>query len=182
MLLHRPVHSAWPDHDPIPPLTVVLDHAARCLTTVEVAILLESAWNQRAFTADEVRRVIAGLPLQHRRALHRVRRDAESGTETAVRWWLESLGVRVRPQVALTGVGRVDLLVGSSWVIECDSRQFHALEQQYRRDRDRDLVLRSRGYSVTRLTWEQVFLRWEDTQAMLLRIIRRGDHHRRISC
>ena len=40
----------------------------------------------------------------------------------------------------------------------------------------RDLYLTSRGYRVTRLSWEQVFVRWEETREMLLAILRRGEH------
>ena len=66
-----------------------------------------------------------------------------------------------------------DLLVGRSWVIECDGREFHDDPLSYDADRARDLYLMSRGYRVTRLSWEQVFLRWEETQTMLLAILRR---------
>ena len=61
-------------------------------------------------------------------------------------------------------------------MIECDSREFHDDPLSYDADRARDLDLTSRGYRVTRLSWEQVFLRWEETQAMLLAILRRGEH------
>ncbi|MFC0673035.1 hypothetical protein [Brachybacterium hainanense] len=52
--------------------------------------------------------------------------------------------------------------------------------RRYDEDRDRDLYLRSLGYHVTRLTWEQVSLRWPQTELMLLRILRRGEHRRRL--
>lgn len=72
----------------------------------------------------------------------------------------------------------MDLLVGESWVIECDSREFHDDPLSYDRDRQRDLLLTVRGYLVTRLSWEQVFLRWEETEQMLLAILRRGEYRR----
>ena len=94
-----------------------------------------------------------------------------------MRWWMESRRFPVRPQVLFPeGRRRMDLLVGKSWVIECDSREFHDDPLSYDVDRARDLYLASRGYRVTRLSWEQVFLRWEETQAMLLAILRRGEH------
>ena len=93
-----------------------------------------------------------------------------------MRWWLESLTVPVRAQVQIGQVGRVDLLIGRSWIIECDSRAFHDNPKQYSADRSRDLALQSYGYRVTRLTWQQVFVTWPATQKMLLTILRRGTH------
>ena len=177
-ILHAPVLRSWPDHDPVPDLPLVLSHAARCLDTVDTAILLESAMNTGRLLQEDAYALIAGWPERLRRALHRVDPRAESGTETKVRWWLESLRIPVRPQVWIPDVGRVDLLVGESWVIECDSRTFHGTETQYHLDRSRDLRLRARGFTVTRLTWEQVFLNWEHTKHMLLAVIRRRDHRR----
>lgn len=178
-ILHAPVLRAWPDHDPVPALPLVLEHAARCLSTINAAILIESALQQRQLDAGGLADLLARLPFDLRMSLSRVDGRSESGTETAVRWWLESIGVRVAPQVVLPGVGRVDMLVGANWVIESDSRRFHDSDEQYHRDRARDLALRARGYTVTRLTWEQVFLRWGETRRMLLAIIRRRDHRRR---
>ncbi|WP_010550254.1 hypothetical protein [Brachybacterium paraconglomeratum] len=86
--------------------------------------------------------------------------------------------LRVRSQAQLLPDVRVDLLIGTNWVIECDSRRFHDDPTQYREDRRRGLTLSSRGYRVTRLTWEQVFLDWSRTSAMLLEMLRRRDHRR----
>lgn len=177
-VLHAPVLRAWPDHDPVPALPLVLNHAARCLSTSSAAILFESALHQGKLGYNELPRLLAELPFDRRTALSRVDGRAESGTETAVRWWLKSQGVRVEPQVTIPGVGRVDLLVGANWVIECDSRSFHTADEHYHRDRERDLALRALGYVVTRLTWEQVFLRWGETRHMLQHVIRRRDHRR----
>lgn len=179
-ILHNPVMRAWPDLDPVPELALVLQHAGRCLRTVEAAILLESALNRGLIGRHEVRDVLAGLPRRRRVELSRVDGRSESGTETRVRWWLESHRVPVRVQVVVHGVGRVDLLVGESWIIECDSWEFHGEGERYHRDRARDLRLRALGYTVTRLTWEQVFLDWESTSAFLGSVLRRRDHHRRL--
>lgn len=178
LLLHGPALRSWPSHDPVPDLPLALDHAARCLPTVQAAILFESALERRRLRRNQAERIIAGLPFRARRDLTRIRDDAGSGTETRVRWWFEARRVRVRSQVVIPGVGRVDLVVGSSWVIECDSREFHDSDDAYERDRTRDLALRTRGYVVTRLTWKQVFLAWADTEARLLAALRRGEHLR----
>lgn len=176
VVLHRPRLRTWPDDDPVPDLLLVLDHAARCLPTVKAAILIESALNQGKLTRPGLSQLLEGLPQKHRTPLSRVRSDAQSGTETAVRWWLEGRSVRVRTQVQLAPRIRVDLLVGTNWVIECDSRRFHDDPGSYLEDRRRDLALASRGYRVTRLTWEQVFLEWEATERMLRSMLLRREH------
>lgn len=179
LVLHGPQLRTWPDKDPVPALDLVLEHAGRCLPAVKAAILLESALNQGQLSTAEAERIVASLPFHAARALSRVRSDAESGTETAVRWWFESRGVPVRSQVRFPdGVRRMDLLVGQSWVIECDSREHHTESKRYEEDRARDLYLSQHGYDVTRLSWRQVFLTWSTTEASLLAILSRGEHRR----
>ncbi|WP_394214829.1 hypothetical protein [Brachybacterium vulturis] len=178
---HGSEMRSWPDQDPVAELSLTLEHAVRCLSVPDAAILLESALNRRSISRHGVRRVLAALPAARRAQLNRVTPLAESGTETAVRWWLESLHVPVTPQVQIPGVGRVDLQLGASWIIECDSVRFHDNPEQYHRDRARDLRLQARRYMVTRLTWEQVFLDWEETKSQLLQILRRRDHCRPIA-
>lgn len=178
LILHSPRLRAWPGTDPVPDIRMSLDHAVRCLPTLKAAILIESALNTGALDGPGLRSLLDGLPKRARGALSRVRSDAQSGTETAVRWWLEERCVRVRSQVRLLPGVRVDLLLGENWVIECDSRTFHDDPSQYHRDRRRDLTLSARGYRVTRLTWEQVFLDWERTSRMLQTMLRRREHRR----
>lgn len=175
---HGPALRTWPSAHPVPDLSLVLEHAARCLPLSQAATLFESALDRKELAPREAERVISALPQRLRRGLARIRSDAGSGTETTVRWWFESLGVAVSTQVSIAGVGRVDLLLGQSWVIECDSREFHDNPEQYARDRARDLALQALGYRVTRLTWKQVFVTWASTQERLLSILRRADHHR----
>lgn len=178
LVLHAPVMRRWPDRDPVPVLPLILEHAARCLPVVQAAVLIESALNLRRLSGSELENLLRSLPLRTRRQLARVRNDAQSGSETRVRWWFESRHVPVRAQVQLHPRIRVDLLVGATWVIECDSRRHHDDPAGYAADRERDLVLTALGYHVTRLTWEQVNLHWERTEVLLLQILHRRDHRR----
>lgn len=179
LVLHGPELRAWPDDDPVPELGLVLEHAGRCLPPVKAAVLFESALHRRLIDRGGVEEVLEHLPRDARRALSRVRSDAESGTETAVRWWFESRGIAVRPQMRFPhDARRADLLVGRSWIIECDSREFHDDPLSYAEDRGRDLYLESLGFRVTRLSWEQVFLGWDLTEKRLRTILARGEHRR----
>jgi very-short-patch-repair endonuclease len=178
VLVHAPVFRTWPDHDPVPDVDVVIAHAARCQSVESVAVLLESALNAKKLTLRRAHELVADLPNRTARALDDLHTDAQSGTETMVRRWFEARGVVVRSQVQIAQVGRVDMLVGTNWIIECDSRQYHTGEEQYAKDRARDLAAMSLGYKVTRLTWSQVVMHWEETEARLEKILRRRDHRR----
>jgi very-short-patch-repair endonuclease len=178
VLVHAPVLRGWPDHDPVPDVDVVIAHAARCQSTESVAVLLESALNSKKLTLARARALVADLPSRMARSLRHLHTDAQSGTETMVRRWFEARGVTVRSQANIPEVGRVDMLVGTNWIIECDSRQYHTGEEQYAKDHARDLAAASRGYRVTRLTWSQVVMQWKQTEARLEKSLRRRDHHR----
>ncbi|MEL4356596.1 MULTISPECIES: endonuclease domain-containing protein [unclassified Luteococcus] len=100
---------------------------------------------------------------------------AESGTESLTRLRLQRHGVLLQTQVQIGQIGRVDLLVGERLIIEVDSRAHHTGEENYRKDRERDLQLRALGYIVVRLTYEQVMYRWDEVEPLILAMIRRGD-------
>src|SRR5699024_12821697 len=98
LLLHRPLLTAWPDHDPVPVLDLVLVHAAHFLPIRKAAVLFDSAIQRGKLTLADAKAIVASLPVRLRRPLSRLRPDAESGTETLVRWWLESRRLQVTPQ------------------------------------------------------------------------------------
>lgn len=181
MLRHLPEPRAWPDDEPLAPLATTLRHAVSCVGVADAAILFESAWNLKLLDMAEIASILLTLPKRYRRPLMRLRSTAESGTETRVRWWFEARGIAVRSQVRVPVVGRVDLLVGQGWVIECDSRAHHTGTERYAEDRRRDLELRRLGYLVTRLTWDQVFLAGASTRTALWEILQRGEHRRDLS-
>ncbi len=158
-------------------LPIALQHAAHCVSAETVAIMLESALEKRALTVQQVADILEMLPERVRRRIGRVSPLAGSGSETRVRRYLQAKGVTVREQVHIQGVGRVDLLVGEKLIIECDSSAHHDTVTGYHTDRHRDLQAHLQGYRVLRLTWEQVWLRWDETKAALDALIR-GRIHR----
>lgn len=101
---------------------------------------------------------------------------AESGSETRVRLFLRGSRVKVREQVHIPTVGRVDLLVGANLIIECDSVAYHSSPEQYREDRCRDIAARRLGYDVMRLSYEQIWSSWEETKEVLRASIRLRKH------
>jgi len=140
---------------------------------VETAlIVLESACNLGLVSERTVAGLIAECSARRARHLAWFDPRSESGSETRVRLFLVRRGYKVRPQAVIPGVGRVDLLVGESLIIECDSHAHHTGETNYRGDRRRDLSATADDYRVVRLTWEQCFLTWPTTTSLLLTHLR----------
>jgi very-short-patch-repair endonuclease len=114
-----------------------------------------------------------------RRLLGRVDGKAESGTETIVRTLLRARGVKLRTQVAIDGVGRVDFVIGDRLVVEVDGRRWHDSESQFERDRARDAALVARGYVVMRFSYMRVMSQLDEVEREILAVIRAGEHLRR---
>ena len=172
---HRYLRS-WPDDGPLLPVRYALEHAAHCVDPEDLAILLESAANSGLLPLQEIGALVAGLPGRTRRAIGTVCPWAQSGTETRVRRFVARLGARVAPQPSLLPDEFMDMLVGELLVIECDSRRHHEDPEADANDRRRDQELVRRGYTVLRLTWEDVMLTWDRTQDLLRKIIAAERH------
>jgi very-short-patch-repair endonuclease len=101
---------------------------------------------------------------------------AESGIETLVRLALRRHRVRVRSQVVVPGVGRVDFLVGERLIIEADGYDWHGGRAEFERDRERDRELVRRGYVVIRASYHQVTTDLDAIVGAALDVIRRREH------
>ncbi|MCF8611483.1 hypothetical protein L5G28_15150 [Gordonia sp. HY285] len=97
-----------------------------------------------------------------------------------VRLRLRAPNLKVRPQVYIPGVGKVDFVVGRSMLIEVDGFEYHAAPHAFENDRLRDLHARALGYDPIRLTYTQVVHQWSVVGSLLAEMIRRGDHQRRL--
>lgn len=152
--------------------------ASRCCSAEELVVVLDSVVNLGLLSAEQVGALLASSPVRVRRAVALMDR-AESGTETLARLRLRARGLEVRPQVAVAGVGRVDLLVNGWLVVEADSIAHHTSLEDYRNDRRRDRRLVAMGYVVVRLTHHDVVGDWAATEEDLVAIARRGRHRPR---
>lgn len=139
-------------------------------------IVAESAVHLGRLSLDDARAALAHTPRLDRGQLDWLA-PAESGSETRVRLFLRQSRVPVRAQQFVPEVGRVDLLVGDSLIIECDSAAHHG-ETNYEADRRRDLRARNLGYDTLRLSYQQIWNEWKSTTASLYRIIRQRRHLR----
>ncbi|MCT1867190.1 endonuclease domain-containing protein [Dermabacter sp. p3-SID358] len=156
-----------------------LIEAVRCGSPEQAFIVLESALAKRLITEDSSARILAGASKRKAQKIGTPRSLSDSGTESALAFRLTRKNIKFRQQVAIEDVGRVDILIGNSLVIELDSWEFHDADRTaYHRDRARDAVLTARGYTVVRLTYEHVFFKWEKYEQLLDEFIRNGLHTR----
>jgi very-short-patch-repair endonuclease len=134
--------------------------AVACLDTVRTLFGYEDA---------DLRRLVQSGPLADRLLVARSQSGSDAGTESVVRQRLARCGVSVEQQVAIAGVGRVDMVVtGTRIVIEVDGRGFHSREDSFENDRRRDAQLAALGYVVIRLSFAQVFGNWAVCERVVL--------------
>lgn len=138
-------------------------------------IVLESALQLRRISYDQAKH-LASLVQKKKMATYRfLDRGAQSGSETRVRLFFQRRGVSVHTQNR-TAPGWVDLLVGNSWIVECDGREFHDSTSAFETDRERDLSNTAAGYLTTRLSYHQIWHEWESTKQRLSAILHRRRH------
>ena len=153
-----------------------LADAVQCQPEEYAVVVIDSALNKGLVTMRELEAAFTRLPRRYARALRRADARSESGIETLVRMRLRALGIRVSVQVRIARVGRVDLVIGDRFVIECDSREWHTGAERYHADRNRDRKLIGLNYLPMRITYEMVMFDWPETERVILRRIAQRDH------
>lgn len=153
-----------------------MGHVIQCASTEAAIVALDSALNRGLTTWTNVTEVC-----QSRKPslLQLLDPASESGIETLARLRLRRLRIRVRSQVVIDGVGRVDLLVGDRLVLEMDGRAWHDRPGDFESDRRRDRALVSMGYLVMRASYAQVMGEWASIESQILSLVRDRRHLRR---
>ncbi len=169
--------SAWREHEsPIEEINDAIRQIILCCSRETAIIVIDSALNRGMTTRPDLGRVLDSLPAGHREILALVDARSESGLETICRLRLTSLGLRVRTQVRVAEVGRVDLIIGDRLVIEADGREWHEGSVAFETDRARDLTLLRKGYVVIRLSYTQIMTEWALVEASIRALIELGEH------
>jgi very-short-patch-repair endonuclease len=148
----------------------------QCAEYEDAVASIDSALNRRQLSLTEFSGIVDATSSLGSRALSDIDGGSESGLETLARLRLRALNLRVRTQVAIAGVGRVDLVVGDRIVVETDGAMWHADAETFARDRARDLALMHRGYHVIRLTYAQVMFEWAAVELAIVAMVGRGEH------
>lgn len=133
-----------------------LEHATRCLSPRELLAVTDAARAKGLVTREEL--VFTGRRARRWGEWLRERSDAraESMLESFARLELVEAGFRVQPQVWLPGAGRVDFLVNGAVVVETDGRDFHLRDEDFVKDRRRDVALQLLGLDVLRFAYVDV--------------------------
>ncbi|WP_378146071.1 endonuclease domain-containing protein [Cnuibacter sp. UC19_7] len=152
--------------------------AVRCQSMFDAVATLDSVLNRGLMTRSQLLDALTPLPQRHRDLLTLTDGSAQSGLETKVRLGLRYRRVKVRSQVWIPGLGRVDLLVGDRLIIEVDGYQTHGTPAGFQEDRRRDREAASQGYIVLRFTYWDVCYDWERCLEAILDIVRRDGHRR----
>lgn len=131
-------------------------------------IVLESAVEKGLLTPSAAKVLIADAPRARQLRLQHFTPGSGSGSETRVRLFLQRRNVPLTPQARIPSVGRVDLLVGNSLIIECDSAAHHTSRQNREEDYRRDLAAWALGYRTLRLSYSQIWHTWHETSEVLI--------------
>ncbi len=171
----HPPNPSWPDH-PLDGIDAALRIACTNHPDEELAVVLDSILHTRLRTRPELHALLDGHSGRTKRLVALADAGAESALESVVRHRLTSCGIAVRTRVRIPDLGRVDMLLGRSLLLETDGYAFHADRESFREDRRRDRVALALGYSVIRLTWEQVFSSWSEVFADISAIVSTRRH------
>lgn len=147
-----------------------------CESPERVVAAVDSAIRLGILSPNQWWNEIEGLPRRLRRLLGRIDARSESIIESIVRFRLRMLGITCQLQVRISGVGRVDILIGKRLVIELDGHEYHSSPERFEADRERDAKLSVRGYRVLRFSYHLVMNQWALVRAAILASIARGDH------
>lgn len=146
---------------------VALVQLAACQGDEAFFVALESAWNQGLLTRKDRDWIRGQVPARIRLLVDLARGDSESGLESLVRLRLFRLGLLVRAQVPVHGVGRVDFLIGQL-IIEVDGRANHDGYSRRHKDLIRDADATAQGFRVLRFDYAMVMYDWPRVVAAIL--------------
>ncbi|HEY4226396.1 MAG TPA: DUF559 domain-containing protein [Pseudolysinimonas sp.] len=143
--LHRLAGTASGGIDDLP---TALRAAARCLPAEQLVCAIDSILNAEAMSLSDLEGTLDSP--RGRRLIGLADGRSQSGLETLARLRLRSRGLRLRIQMQIGTVGRVDILIGDRLIIELDGDEWHSTAQQRETDRRRDSALIALGYLVMR--------------------------------
>jgi very-short-patch-repair endonuclease len=142
----------------------------------EAFAAVESALRQGIVTRAEWGRVLAGLRHGERRALRCASFRSESGGESLLLFDLLRSALQPAQQVEISGVGRVDFVLGARLILEVDGAEFHSSRAEFEEDRRRDAVASTLGLRVLRFSHNQIERHDPVVMNAILAAVRRGDH------
>ncbi|GGC85146.1 hypothetical protein GCM10011512_10030 [Tersicoccus solisilvae] len=148
VILHRGTRDP---HEQVADVLDALVIAFRCAPPREAIVAAESAVVQQRITVEDLTAAFPGQRDRRIRAsIARIRDTSQSLPETLARLALEDVGLTMRPQVRIEGVGHVDGMV-EGLVCEIDGRAFHSGPIEFEEDRRRWNALMELGIPTVRI-------------------------------
>lgn len=169
----------------LPPVRNVLLQIALCAGEETFFCALESALRRSMLRVGDLPWLAARVPRALRWLLGFARADADSGLESLIRLRLHRLGISVRTQVQVAGVGEVDIVIGDRLIIEADGKQNHddgaadpsqPLSSLRHKDLLRDARAAARGFETLRFDYAMIVHDWPTVEAAILAKIAAGAH------
>lgn len=158
-------------------LETALVHVFFCAGEEAFFAAFESAWRRRRLSKAARLHIRAAIPESARWLVDFARSDADSGLESLLRLRLHLLGVELRRQVDIDGVGRVDFVAGGRLIIEVDGKENHDGPAKRHKDLVRDAAASALGYESLRFDYAQIIHDWERVQPAILAALRRAHAH-----
>lgn len=152
----------------LPPVRVALLQLAICADEETFFAALESALRRSLLPPSDLSWLAERLPTRLSGLLNLVRSDADSGLESLLRLRLHRIGVSVRTQVVIVGVGEVDLVVGDRLIVEADGMENHGGESKRHKDLTRDAAAAALGYGTLRFDYDLIVNRWPVVESAIL--------------
>lgn len=146
---------------------------AACAVEERFFAALESALNKGLISQLGVRELRQRLPERLRWIVNLASDDADSGLESLLRFRLQLLGIELRSQVWIEGVGRVDFVLGGRIILEVDGRLNHDGPSLRHKDLVRDAAAAARGYETLRFDYAMIVHDWPTVLAAVLGRLRR---------
>lgn len=171
----------------MPPVRNTLLQIAQCMGEEPFFVALESALRQNLLAHDAIRWLRRRLPEEMRWLLKIAHTDADSGLESLLRLRLHLLGIELRSQVFIEGVGEVDFVLGDRLIIEADGKKNHDDDpgeqplSPSRRHKDlaRDARAAALGYETMRFDYALIVHDWPTVEAAIIAKVTVGAHLRR---
>ncbi|GLI25813.1 hypothetical protein ARHIZOSPH14_00550 [Agromyces rhizosphaerae] len=161
---------------PVASIVDVLRQVLACAGPEEFFVCLESAMRLKRIDADGVARLREHVPAWARPLIDDARWDADSGLESLLRFRLRLFRLRIRSQVAIPTVGRVDHVIGDRLILEADGRENHDGESNRHRDLVRDAAAAALGFDTLRFDYAQIVHDWPSVRAAILAKVDAGLH------
>jgi very-short-patch-repair endonuclease len=133
---------------------------------------LDTAVEVAGVTREELRAMFAAEPPASRVRAADTQPGCGSGYESIVVRRLRRIGLRVRQQVWISGVGRVDGVIDDILVLEIDGFEHHSTREAFEEDRRRDAALAALGKPKIRLTPRRILADWDGCVADILGALR----------